>query len=1249
MMPKAVYSATVRDSIGNLRTGLTVKLSGSFAETLGLSTTLLEDPSRPGLYYGQVVSGFYDIYMNGTRDDLLSPIWQGPSGSFSYDAQFLQGVPITTDVPAAGQYLVFNGVDLVYSNTGSADTDAEKLQGYWITSTPPQSGQFLVYNGTQYSLYDTGSMGATTLNDLTDVNVPSPSELDLLAYLGGAWVDAPYSTLGLVQSGSAETITAAWTFDDNLTISGALEVFGTGSFSDQVTIDVSTFPQLSIKDAGADEMQIGYSGDEFIFLANDNDTGKNWIFRNSDTYDIVKFNRGAPDSSLVVDLSGNTSLGGGLTVATTSYLTGEVTIDDDFMPEYSYKSNIGSLQKKFLELHAAELWVETLVAQDTIATIGGRILVGPTTTYAEDFPSGSAVMTVKHNQMTSGDIVYSEANMKVEFMQINSGPTPTGSYYNYDVIRNLEGSPSGPNDWLAGDAVFNTGQTNDGFIDLYAVQGIQGSGSGPTIVGNVRNSATFYDWTAHWALGNLEHIYGYGSSAYGVGIGPEDEEHITIDSSGNGVRFFGDDGTTVRASLTDDTWVLGSLSEENVQITPNALRLRDGTTVFTEITGSAITVGEVGASKNNIYITENELQFRNNLAVEGSLNGSIWTLGQTSNRHIIIDTSNLIVSGSATYATFGETVTVGEVGPSLSNIYITAGALQFRNNLTVHGQVNTDGSGYWGQNQSISWDNVGNADFAGTISAGNVAGAGYIKAGGWNNAAYMGGPNFNGDYRFWAGNATGSAAPFWVKQDGSARAADISIEGNIVAGFVDTDVLEANVASIFGLYHAKTGSYGDAEIERVLLQSGDLLLYGTGEETTGSAAIPSVRLGTYATVYGATPTGQSSPYTNWWDHSKGSTLTAEGDNWSDYVTHPITGSSSNDAYDDKYKVRFRHSVDTSGVAWGDYGWAESRAYLEYYNGSTWIEYGLVSSLITGNQETILKTANPFVEVTIPGAATDIRFRVRANLVVEGDISSGTVYSACTGSGYTSSNVTWKILTGGITLTRRGLSLLAKETDEAGRKEPHLYFEPHSAVPSNNEGASGEWVVTSGSAGVKAYLHNGIQWQELQAGTSYPWRMISPYDPTFATSLNSDASALSPAAAANEVRVTTSGSLRTHVIHRSRIVYDSGTMTYIKATLRAYAASDDTSSDTNHFILRLKVGGTQRAINTTTFKSGVGWSGDLGTAESTIVVGPWDASGTLTDGEGYEVIIESEIQTPGMWNGSANSLYNRREATMTWLK
>ena len=70
---------------------------------------------------------------------------------------------------------------------------------------------------------------------------------------------------------------------------------------------------------------------------------------------------------------------------------------------------------------------------------------------------------------------------------VASGSSGSGPY-TYTITRNLDGS--GANNWTAGDAVFNTGTTNSGFIDLYSSAGVI-SGSGPTIVGNVRTGTTY--------------------------------------------------------------------------------------------------------------------------------------------------------------------------------------------------------------------------------------------------------------------------------------------------------------------------------------------------------------------------------------------------------------------------------------------------------------------------------------------------------------------------------------------------------------------------------------------------------------------------------------------------------------------------------------------------------------------------------------------------------------------------------------
>ena len=94
------------------------------------------------------------------------------------------------------------------------------------------------------------------------------------------------------------------------------------------------------------------------------------------------------------------------------------------------------------------------------------------------------------------------------------GPYGTVEPFTYQVYRNLDSS--GVKDWYAGDAIFNTGQTGDGFIDLYSVRGVnQGSSAGPTIVGNVRTGGGLA-WREHWAIGNLQGVYGNTTARYGA-------------------------------------------------------------------------------------------------------------------------------------------------------------------------------------------------------------------------------------------------------------------------------------------------------------------------------------------------------------------------------------------------------------------------------------------------------------------------------------------------------------------------------------------------------------------------------------------------------------------------------------------------------------------------------------------------------------------------------------------------------------
>lgn len=192
--------------------------------------------------------------------------------------------------------------------------------------------------------------------------------------------------------------------------------------------------------------------------------------------------------------------------------------------------------------------------------------------------TGAKVISTKHNNMSAGDICYSEADGKVEFWRVLSDDIGSDPY-RYVVQRDLDGS--GQNAWYAGDALFNTGQAGNGFIDLYSVRGVKSASQyGPTVVCNVRNSNTYNDWSPRSALGNLNGLYGYGTDTFGWAVGSyaSGKAWLSGDET-NGIRI--SQYTSVLARWANDgTITIGNTSDPNpnVYITSSALKLRKGTT-----------------------------------------------------------------------------------------------------------------------------------------------------------------------------------------------------------------------------------------------------------------------------------------------------------------------------------------------------------------------------------------------------------------------------------------------------------------------------------------------------------------------------------------------------------------------------------------------------------------------------------------------------------------------------------------------
>lgn len=279
--------------------------------------------------------------------------------------------------------------------------------------------------------------------------------------------------------------------------------------------------------------------------------------------------------------------GDSLAVPGTLGVTGLGTFATHVLPLSNYVSNLGALAKKYLSLHAAELFVETLVAQSTLATIGGRILVGPTNPLTVDLAAATTTITVKYNNFANGDRVYLEANGNVEWMAITSAAGGSAGAYTYSVTRNLDGS--GANDWVAGDAVFSTGTTGAGYIDLYSTRSLRSASHlGPTIVGNVRTGTTYSDLVERWAIGNLDGLYGYSGANYGAAFGTPTGAWIKIDPT-NGIRIGHDTTTKITLTAAGVAQLLG-IEAMSVVLGSDGY-IRQGQTAYD--TGTGFWIGDV--------------------------------------------------------------------------------------------------------------------------------------------------------------------------------------------------------------------------------------------------------------------------------------------------------------------------------------------------------------------------------------------------------------------------------------------------------------------------------------------------------------------------------------------------------------------------------------------------------------------------------------------------------------------------------
>lgn len=436
---------------------------------------------------------------------------------------------------------------------------------------------------------------------------------------------------------------------------------------------------------------------------------------------------GTPDKLRLVDCSTVTTGG-------SSNLTlnpaGDLVLQPagvDVLPGSGYTVNLGALSNKYLALHAAELWVETLVAQNTMATLGGRVLVAPTNILTADILTGATSISVKYNNLANGDRVYLEANGAVEFMAIASSASGSGPY-TYTVTRNLDGS--GANAWSAGDAVLNTGTTGNGFIDLYSTAGVL-SGSGPSIVGNVRTGTTYNAIAPRWAIGNLNGLYGYGATTYGAAFGDASATNVTVDAT-------------------------------------NGFRIRSGTTdkLSADTSGNLSLAGDLAIGGTGVFHTANASAYATGIGV--------WTAGTGGS---VGPVSYLVVGGGG-----GGGGTGGAAGGGGGGRVATGSK-----SLALGAYTVTVGAGGSAGTPSTAGTSGGNSSALSVTATGGTAGAGlsdpFPQVGGTSGSGNAGGAGYNGANKSGGGGggngATGSAAVLGAGGAGGAGTAS-SITGSSV-------------------------------------------------------------------------------------------------------------------------------------------------------------------------------------------------------------------------------------------------------------------------------------------------------------------------------------------------------------------------------------------------------------------------------------------------------------------------------------
>lgn len=421
--------------------------------------------------------------------------------------------------------------------------------------------------------------------------------------------------------------------------------------------------------------------------------------------------------------------GGSVTVVYEKFghsLSGSISIDSDGKLDISTPANdvqispgsgsvvagaadvsLGTREQRFLTTELVDIKAGIMVPVDTMSALPGSLVVAQSVTYLiHEVREYEIVIQVADAVLgaaagSEGNFIRMEYGGDVEWMEIleHSDADPGLIYkavdggYEYEVTRDLAGVD--PKYWREGDAVVNTGEAGDGFIEVHARGNLDGD-DGPSVRVYQRPAAATYDqYPVHALLGNLIGAYGYVADTFGVGAGKETSDHIVIDPT-NGIRFR-DGANNVLAQLTSAEWTLGLSTDDHITIdATDGIRFLDGSgNVHAQLNAAVWTIGRPSLG-GHITISSGELVLKKGLVetIVLEADGDVFIGSDLS---APATTFLSIFANAQTYNTESMSagdLLIGDNSAGKSNVLYdhSAGRMIFRGEKTQNIYIDTDGS-----------------------------------------------------------------------------------------------------------------------------------------------------------------------------------------------------------------------------------------------------------------------------------------------------------------------------------------------------------------------------------------------------------------------------------------------------------------------------------------------------------------------------------------------------------------------------